>query len=68
MGFVFLPPNPNNIFLSPYNILKCEACRKVILYQAYKVNINRMEKQYKGAKRQDKKLFHQSDLIDSIKH
>lgn len=55
MGFVFLPPNPNNIFLSPYNILNCEGHRKFILYQAYKVNINRMEKQYKRAKRQERK-------------
>lgn len=55
MGFGFLPPNPNNIFLLSCNILKCETHKEVILYWAYKVNINRMENEFEKAKRQEEK-------------
>lgn len=55
MGFSFLPPRPNNIFLLAFNILKYEAHKEVILYWAYKVNINRMKNKFEEAKSQEEK-------------
>ena len=51
IGFDFLPENSNTIFLLSYNILKCEAHKEVNLYLSYKVNINRMGKEYLKTKR-----------------